>query len=139
MKLFLFYIKKYWKLYVVVLILALVNQFFSLLEPYITQLLVDKYAMNFANFTQSEFLRGVGLLVLAFVGTAFVSRVAKNFQDYYLNTITKRSGADMYREGVKHSLALPYSIFEDERSGETLGKLQKARQDTENLMLQIVN
>ena len=139
MKLFLFYIKKYWKLCVVVLILALVNQFFSLLEPYITQLLVDKYAMNFANFTQSEFLRGVGLLVLAFVGTAFVSRVAKNFQDYYLNTITKRSGADMYREGVKHSLALPYSIFEDERSGETLGKLQKARQDTENLMLQIVN
>lgn len=139
MKLFLLYIKKYWKLCVVVLILALVNQFFSLLEPYITQLLVDKYAMNFANFTQSEFLRGVGLLVLAFVGTAFVSRVAKNFQDYYLNTITKRSGADMYREGVKHSLALPYSIFEDERSGETLGKLQKARQDTENLMLQIVN
>lgn len=139
MKLFLFYIKKYWKLCVVVLILALVNQFFSLLEPYITQMLIDKYATNFANFTQSEFLRGVGLLVLAFVGTALVSRIAKNFQDYYLNTITKRSGADMYREGVKHSLALPYSIFEDERSGETLGKLQKARQDTENLMLQIVN
>jgi ATP-binding cassette subfamily B protein len=36
-------------------------------------------------------------------------------------------------------LLYPYSIFEDERSGETLGKLQKARQDTENLMLQIVN
>jgi len=124
---------------VLILLLALVNQFFSLLEPYITQILVDKYAMHFADFTQSEFLRGVGLLVLAFVGTALVSRIAKNFQDYYLNTVSKRSGADMYREGVKHSLALPYSVFEDERSGETLGKLQKARQDTENLMLQIVN
>lgn len=139
MKIFLYYLKKYWKLCVAVLVLALVNQFFSLLEPYITQHLIDVYATHFADFTQSEFLRGVGLLVLAFVGTAFVSRVAKNFQDYYLNTITKRSGADMYREGVKHSLSLPYSIFEDERSGETLGKLQKARQDTENLMLQIVN
>lgn len=139
MKIFLYYLKKYWVLCVVILLLALVNQFFSLLEPYITQLLVDKYAMHFADFTQSEFLRGVGLLILAFIGTALVSRVAKNFQDYYLNTVSKRSGADMYREGVKHSLALPYSIFEDERSGETLGKLQKARQDTENLMLQIVN
>lgn len=123
----------------VILILALINQFFSLLEPYITQLLVDNYATRFSDFTQPEFLRGVGLLVLAFIGTALVSRVAKNFQDYYLNTVSKRSGADMYREGVKHSLALPYSVFEDERSGETLGKLQKARQDTENLMLQIVN
>lgn len=139
MNIFYFYLKKYWKLCVVVLILVLINQFFSLLEPYITQLLVDRYATHFRDFTQSAFLRGVGLLILAFVGTALVSRIAKNFQDYYLNTISKRSGADMYREGVKHSLALPYSIFEDERSGETLGKLQKARQDTENLMLQIVN
>lgn len=139
MKIFIFYIKKYWMMCGLILILALVNQFFSLLEPYITQLLVDKYATHFADFTQSAFLRGVGLLVLAFIGTALVSRIAKNFQDYYLNTVSKRSGADMYREGVKHSLALPYSVFEDERSGETLGKLQKARQDTENLMLQIVN
>jgi ATP-binding cassette subfamily B protein len=139
MHIFSFYLKKYWKLCTVVLVLALVNQFFSLLEPYITQLLIDKYASHFTDYTQSAFLRGVGLLILAFVGTALVSRIAKNFQDYYLNTISKRSGADMYREGVTHSLALPYSIFEDERSGETLGKLQKARQDTENLMLQIVN
>lgn len=133
------YLKKYWKLCVLVLILALINQFFSLLEPYITQLLIDKYASHFSDYTQSAFLRGVGLLILAFIGTALVSRIAKNFQDYYLNTISKHSGADMYREGIQHSLALPYSIFEDERSGETLGKLQKARQDTENLMLQIVN
>lgn len=139
MNIFIKYLKKYWKLCVVVLLLALVNQFFSLLEPYITQLLVDKYALHFSDFTLPLFLRGVGLLVLAFVGTALVSRTAKNFQDYYLNMVSKRTGADMYREGVQHSLALPYSVFEDERSGETLGKLQKARQDTENLMLQIVN
>ena len=45
----------------------------------------------------------------------------------------------MYREGVKHSLNLPYMIFEDERSGETLGKLQKARQDTEKLIIDTIN
>ena len=139
MNIFYTYLRKYWKLCIAVLVLALINQFFSLLEPYITQRLIDTYALRFETYTLHEFLKGVGLLVLAFVGTAFISRVAKNFQDYYLNTISKRSGADMYREGVKHSLALPYSVFEDERSGETLGKLQKARQDTENLMLQIVN
>jgi ATP-binding cassette subfamily B protein len=100
-------LKKYWKLCALVVVLALVNQLFSLMEPYITQQLVDKYAMHYASLSQAVFLRGVGLLVLAFIGTALVSRVAKNFQDYYLNTVSKRSGADMYREGVKHSLALP--------------------------------
>lgn len=139
MRIFYHYLKKYWKLCLLVLVLALINQFFSLLEPYITQLLIDRYATRFTELTQSQFLNGVGLLVLAFIGTALVSRIAKNFQDYYLNTISQRSGADMYREGVKHSLALPYGVFEDERSGETLGKLQKARQDTEALMIAMVN
>ncbi len=139
MKIFYHYLKKYWKLCVLVLFLALVNQFFSLLEPYVTQLLIDKYATHFADFSKTQFLHGVGILILAFIGTALISRVAKNFQDYWLNTISQRSGADMYREGVRHSLLLPYSIFEDERSGETLGKLQKARQDTEKLMVALVN
>ena len=133
------YLKKYWRLCILVLALALINQFFSLLEPYITQLLVDRYATHFTDFARADFFRGVGILILAFIGTALVSRVAKNFQDYYLNTISRKSGADMYREGVRHSLALPYAIFEDERSGETLGKLQKARQDTEKLISALVN
>lgn len=138
MTIFYTYLKKYWKLCAAVLALALVNQFFALLEPYITQRLIDTYATRFNDYPLHEFLQGVGLLILAFIGTALVSRIAKNFQDYYLNTVSKRSGADMYREGVQHSLSLPYSVFEDERSGETLGKLQKARTDTENLITQIV-
>ena len=65
---------------------------------------------------------------------AFVSRVAKNFQDYYVNVITQRLGAQIYSDGIRHSLALPYSVFEDQRSGETLGKLQKVRADVEKLI-----
>jgi ATP-binding cassette subfamily B protein len=133
------YLKKYWKLCLLVLVLALINQTFSLVEPIIFQKIIDGYALRFHELTRAEFFRGTIALLLAFVGTAFISRVAKNFQDYYLNTVSQRSGADMYREGVKHSLDLPYEIFEDERSGETLGKLQKARQDTEKLIAEAIN
>ena len=38
---------------------------------------------------------------------AFVSRVAKNFQDYYINVITQRLGAQLYSDGIRHSLELP--------------------------------
>ena len=87
----------------------------------------------------SQFFRGVSLLLFAAVGVAFVSRVAKNFQDYCVNVIVQRLGAQMYSDGIRHSLALPYSVFEDQRSGETLGKLQKARSDTERFVTAAVN
>lgn len=133
------YLKKFWKLGVLVFVLAIINQVFSLFEPIIFQRVIDNYALKFSELSRAEFFNGVGLLLLAYMGTALISRIAKNFQDYYLNTISQRSGADMYREGVKHSLSLPYAVFEDERSGETLGKLQKARQDTEKLIIDIIN
>jgi ATP-binding cassette subfamily B protein len=119
-------------------VLAAVNQVFSLFEPIIFQRIIDEYALRFHEIGRSEFFHGT-ILLLLFIGNAFVSRIAKNFQDYYLNTVSQRSGADMYREGVRHSLDLPYMVFEDERSGETLGKLQKARQDTEKLVLETIN
>ncbi len=133
------YLRKYWKLCALVILLAVINQVFSLVEPIIFQRIIDNYALRFNELTREEFFRGTIMLLLTFVGTAFISRVAKNFQDYYLNTVSQRSGADMYREGVRHSLDLPYAVFEDERSGETLGKLQKARQDTEKLLVEIIN
>ena len=70
---------------------------------------------------------------------AFVSRVAKNFQDYFINVITQRLGARLYADGIRHSLELPYSVFEDQRSGETLGKLQKVRTDVERLISASIN
>jgi ATP-binding cassette subfamily B protein len=68
-----------------------------------------------------------------------VSRVAKNFQDYFVNVIVQRLGAKMYSDGIRHSLDLPYQVFEDQRSGETLGILQKVRTDVEKLIGVAVN
>ncbi|CAN5155866.1 ABC transporter ATP-binding protein [soil metagenome] len=139
MKLLSSYLKKYWRLVILVLVLAAINQIFSLLDPYIFRHVIDNYATKFGAYTLREFLKGVSFLLLLAVGVAFVSRVAKNFQDYYLNTITQRLGAELYADGVKHSLALPYHIFEDQRSGETLNVLQKARADVEKLIASMIN
>ena len=68
-----------------------------------------------------------------------MSRVAKNFQDYFVNVIMQRLGAEMYSDGIRHSLDLPYQVFEDQRSGETLGKLQKVRTDVERFITSSVN
>src|ERR671914_448215 len=43
------------------------------------------------------------------------------------------------RHVIGHSLELPYAVFEDQRSGETLGKLQKVRTDVEKLISAAIN
>lgn len=133
------YLKKYWKLCVAVLVLAAVNQIFSLLDPLIFRHIIDQYATNYDAYTLQEFFRGVFKLLLLAVGVAFVSRVAKNFQDYFLNEVTQKIGAELYSNGVKHSLALPFVVFEDQRSGETLGILQKVRTDVEKFIASSIN
>jgi ATP-binding cassette, subfamily B, bacterial len=133
------YSKNYWKLVVVALLLAATNQIFSLLDPVIFRYVIDGYATRYHQYTQAQFIRGAGLLLLAAVGVAFVSRVAKNFQDYFVNVIVQRLGARMYSDGIRHSLDLPYQVFEDQRSGETLGKLQKVRSDVERFITAAVN
>lgn len=133
------YLKQYWKLVLLALLLAAINQVFSLLDPLIFRHIIDSYATKYESYTRAQFFRGVSLLLLAAVGVAFVSRVAKNFQDYCVNVIVQRLGAQMYSDGIRHSLGLPYATFEDQRSGETLGKLQKARSDTERFVTALVN
>ncbi|MDR3667447.1 MAG: ABC transporter ATP-binding protein, partial [Ignavibacteriaceae bacterium] len=139
MKLLYSYLSQYWKLVVLALFLAAVNQIFSLLDPYIFQHVIDNYALKFNQYSTAAFFKGISLLLLAAVGVAFVSRVAKNFQDYFVNVITQKLGAQIYTDGVKHSLELPYQLFEDQRSGQTLSVLQKVRADVERLINAIVN
>src|SRR3954466_3393036 len=133
------YLGDYWKLVFAALLLAAVNQIFSLLDPLIFRHIIDGYATRFKEFTGGGLRRGVSLLLAAAMGVAFVSRVAKNFQDYFVNLITQQVGARIYADGIRHSLELPYADFEDQRSGETLGKLQKVRTDVEKLINIAVN
>jgi ATP-binding cassette subfamily B protein len=139
MTLFFSYLKNHKKLLIVALVLAAINQIFSLLDPQITRLIIDNYATKVSEITQEEFIRGVGLLLLAFVGVAFISRIAKNIQDYTVNVITQKVGTEMYADSLKHSLSLPFGIFEDQRSGELLQKLQKARTDAQAIITSSIN
>jgi ATP-binding cassette subfamily B protein len=133
------YLRRHLGLLSLALLLAAINQVFSLLDPLIFRHVIDEYATRYQEYTPAQFLKGVSVLLAAAVSVAFVSRVAKNFQDYFTNVITQRLGAQLYSDGIRHSLELPYAVFEDQRSGETLGKLQKVRSDVEKLINVFIN
>jgi len=120
------------------LLLAAINIGFSLLDPYITGRIVDRVIEQRDKLQYDEYISTVLKLIGLAIGVAMVSRIAKNFQDYYTNIITQKVGAEMYADGLRHSLELPYQVFEDQRSGETLGILQKVRQDCEKFVTSFI-
>jgi len=145
MKILIQYIKPFKGLVLLAFFLAAINQTFSLFDPMIFGKLIDEFAKNpFLDpagneRTQAMFLKGVGNMLLLLVGTAMVSRIAKAFQDYTVNVIIQKFGAALFTDGLKHSMQLPYQAFEDQRSGETLSILTKARADCEKFISYVIN
>ncbi len=139
MKLLLSYLRPYRGMIALAVFLAFVNQAFSLLDPQIFRLIIDGYVTKMESIPQADFVRGVGLLVAAFIGVAMVSRVAKNFQDYFVNVVSRSASTRLYADGIQHSLRLPYGVFEDQQSGAVLQQLEKARNDSREILTQFVN
>jgi len=150
MKTLLFYLKPYRWLIILTLFLAAINIGFSLIDPILLGKLVNLAAVHQTvpggkfdwdrfvfSFKSGEY--GVMALLLASVSVAMVSRIAKAFQDYFLNVITQKFGATVFTDGLQHAMKLPYQEFEDQRSGETLSILQKVRIDTEKFISAFIN
>ncbi len=153
MKILITYLKPYKWLVFLVMFLASVNIGFSLVDPILFGRLVDLANGHQGignppqhNFDESRFYNsfswkypGVWFIVLLSITVAMVSRIAKAFQDYLLNKITQKFGATIFTKGLQHAMGLSYQEFEDARSGETLGILQKVRIDTERFIASFIN
>ncbi len=169
MKILLHYLKPYKWLVTLVLFLAAINIGFSLIDPIIFGKLINlaTYHAKVQPFSWHDFLfthktivdksvskdaagvisivektkvlYGIIWLLLASISVAMISRIAKAFQDYFLNLITQKFGATVFTQGLQHAMKLPYQEFEDARSGETLSVLQKVRIDTEKFVAAFIN
>jgi len=136
MKILYTYVKAHKALLFLALVLASINQCFSLCDSIITGKLLNECGVGLFKFKDNYtgYINTVIYWLGLSLGAAMVSRIAKNFQDYFTNIIIQRVGAQMYTDGIQKALQLPYQDFEDQRSGETLGKLQKVKSDCEKFI-----
>ncbi len=143
-------------LVILTIVLAAINMGFSLMDPILFGKLVN-LANDFKNGTVTtdnhfwwqyrtiqkdgkDYLElGVWWIVIFSITVAMISRIAKNFQDYFLNVVIQKFGAKVFTDGLKHAMKLPYQEFEDQRSGETLSILTKVRTDVEKFMNYCIN
>ncbi|MFZ9261861.1 MAG: ABC transporter ATP-binding protein [Chitinophagaceae bacterium] len=145
MKLLANYLKPYKWLVALTLLLATINTVFSLIDPIIFGRIIKlSQEINTKQedgnpLTWDIFFQTTLTLLLMSMGTAMVSRIAKNFQDYFANVVIQKFGAKIFTDGLQHAMKLPYQEFEDQRSGETLSVLTKVRTDTEKFINYFLN
>ena len=143
MKILLHYLSRYKGLVIVSFLLATFNIGFSLCDPIVYGWLIDRVKGVIDHMPRmlgaKDYLLLVMKYILGLIGVAMLSRIAKAFQDYTVNTVIQRFGADVYTDGLKQALQLPYQKFEDQRSGETLAVLEKVRSDSEKFMTLFIN
>lgn len=147
------YLRPYRGLVGLVLLLAAINTGFSLVDPILFGKLIKLATGHQSppdsgniNFGTDRFFNsfswqtpGVWFILIMSISVAMISRIAKNFQDYFLNVIIQKFGAKVFTDGLKHAMKLPYQEFEDQRSGETLSVLTKVRTDVEKFMNYMIN
>ena len=147
MKILFHYLKPHKWLVALVLTLAAVNIGFSLIDPILLGKLINLANAQVMNkFSPDRFFNsfswkapGVWFIVTCSISVAMISRIAKNFQDYFLNVVIQKFGAKVFTDGLQHAMKLPYYQFEDQRSGETLSVLTKVRSDVEKFMINFIN
>jgi ATP-binding cassette subfamily B protein len=151
------YLKPHKWLVLVTLLMAGINTGFSLADPILFGKLVnlaadhfsgvdglsnDQFFWTFHKITRKDvpyWELGVFVIIIFSISVAMISRIAKAFQDYFLNVIIQKFGADVFTDGLKKAMKLPYQDFEDQISGETLSILTKVRSDTERFMISFIN
>jgi ATP-binding cassette subfamily B protein len=119
--------------------LAALAQVLALYDPVIFGKVIDTYALNPDNLSEKERTNGVIWLLLLAIGVALLARIASTFKDYVVRLVVQKFGMQIFNDGLRQTLRLPYDGFEDQSSGETLSKLQKVRTDTERFINSFIN
>lgn len=133
------YLRPHRKMLVLVLLLAAVNQIFSLMDPQVLRWLIDNYLMHPSDYSAGVYFKAILLGLGGLIAVAMVSRLAKNFQDYFTNVMTQQIGTDIYQKTIAHTFSLPYAVFEDQQSGQLLQKLIKAKESIQTYIASLIS
>ena len=133
------YLRPHRKLVIVSLILAAVSQVLTMIDPLIFGKIIDDYATNPGNLSESELMKGVSFWLIAAIAIALLARGTKAFQEYVTRMVVQKFGMQVFNDGLKHTLRLSFQEYEEQRSGETMAILQKVRTDTERFINAFIN
>lgn len=139
MKLLWTYLKPYRGLIFLALGLAGIAQILTLYDPIIFGQIIDRYAVNPRNLSNDEMISGVLQLLALALAIALAAQLFLAFKDYVIRLVVQKFGMQIFNDGLRQTMRLPFQEFEEQSSGEILSILQKVRADTEKFISSFIN
>lgn len=133
------YLKPYRYWILLALVLAGVAQILVLYDPIIFGKIIDRFALHPGTQAEGELVKGVIYWLGIAVGIALAARMVLAFKDYVVRLVIQKFGMQIFNDGLRQTLRLPFDEFEDTSSGEILAILQKVRTDTERFLTNFIN
>lgn len=119
--------------------MAGIAQVLSLYDPVIFGKIIDNYVLKPAVQAENQLISGVVKWLCIAIGVAMAARLFLSFKDYVMRMVVQKFGMQIFNDGLRQTLRLPYEEFEDTSSGEILALLQKVRTDTERFITTFIN
>ncbi len=116
LKRFVKYYRPHRKLFVIDMICAFIISVFNLVYPYITKEIINNYVPNKLLFL---LLAGAGLLL----GLYVIKAGLNYFLQYWGHVVGVRMQADMRKELFNHLQKLPFSYFDDNKTGVIMSRM----------------
>ena len=133
------YLKPYRSWILLALLLAGAAQVLNLYDPIIFGQIIDRYTIDPVEGDREGMVNGVLRLLALAVAIALAAQTASAFKDYVIQLVVQKFGMQIFNDGLRQTLRLPFQEFEDQSSGEILSILQKVRQDTQKFISSFIN
>jgi ATP-binding cassette subfamily B protein len=121
------------------LVLAGLAQILFLYDPVIFGKIIDEYALHPGNKPEDVLVKEVTVWMAIAIAIALAARLLMSFRDYVMRMVVQKFGMQIFNDGLRNTLRLPYEEFEDQTSGEILSVLQKVRNDNERFITSFIN
>lgn len=121
------------------MLLAGLSQILNLYDPIIFGKIIDNYAVESGEMSQEERLNGVLWLLALAIVIALGAQIFSAFKDYVIQLIVQKFGMQIFNDGLRQTMRLPFQDFEDQSSGEILSILQKVRADNQKFISSFIN
>lgn len=133
------YLKPYRRCIILALVLAGLAQVLILYDPIIFGRIIDNYAIDPGEMTDRELASGVLKLLALAVAIALAAQLFLAFKDYVVRMVVQKFGMQIFNDGLRQTLRLPFQEFEEQSSGEILSILQKVRADTQKFLSSFID
>jgi ATP-binding cassette subfamily B protein len=134
LKMYLSFLRKYWFLTAILLVIILIIESFFVLDKYLFKVLIDKGTAFVGNLiTKQEFLAVLTTIALVFITTVIIRVILRWLRLQFLNTVESNAMRDLKLKFFNHIINLSHSFHVSHKTGSLITRILRGAGSIERM------